>query len=94
MTEELNNNIPAAPADRKLLLGLIVEAVAALKGVDKIKEELKEIAGVATDKQGKLKMKAKTFNALVKAAYDADKVVAQIEGLQNSLDDLSVLCPA
>ncbi len=88
---DTNTTIPESIKDRELLDGLIIEAVDYLNKIDEIKFDIKEVREVATDKDGKLALSAKYFNSLVKAAYDSSKIKRQIQELQESLDDLSVL---
>jgi hypothetical protein len=88
---DTNTTIPTSVTDRELLASLISESVGYLITIDKIKSNLKEVREVTTDKEGKLALSATYFNSLVKAAYDSSKIRRQIQELQESLDDLSVL---
>ncbi len=80
--------LPSNTQQRDTILKRVKEAVSYLKEMDVLKEDIKQLSAACAEE---FEYPAKEFSALVKAEYDAAKVMDQIEKLQTSLAELEIL---
>jgi len=76
-------SLQLSPENKQKLSKYVSEAVGYLQQVESLNEDVKNLAAIAKEE---MEIPPAEFKAIVKAKYDADKVQAQVDKLQASLD--------
>lgn len=76
-------SLQLSPENKAKLSKYITEAVGYLQQVESLNEDLSNLASIAKEE---MELPPAQFKAIAKAKFAADKVQAQVEKLQASLD--------
>ena len=81
-------SLQLSPENKTKLSKYITEAVGYLQQIESLNDDLKNLAEIAKEE---MELPSAQFKAIAKAKFAADKVQAQVEKLQASLDDAESL---
>lgn len=76
-------SLQLSPENKAKLSKYINEAVGYLQQIESLNDDLKNLADIAKEE---MELPPAQFKAICKAKFDAEKVQAQVEKLQASLD--------